>query len=412
MQLGSPKATPSVHGLWVVAAWAIAIALAYAGAGAWLAGAVEGISPAHLPTWTVLCTALGTVVALVLSLLWASQPGRQAGNAAAPAPDLDRRRFLARAITVGAGGVSGVSIAVLGRNLEWLTREAATPDALPSDAATPRAEWAGSCIRQYRTLGRTGFETSDISVCASALRPESGGYELARELIARGVNYFDTAPDYSAGGSELALGCALHGQRQRIFVSTKFCTPGGHLPARAPVADYVQAVEGSLRRLRTEYVDLVYVHSCNGVERLLCENAHEAFDRLKGQGKVRFLGVSAGATSPEAVAEAAIASGRFDVMMLAYQRGAWPHLSRIVARAAAAGIGIVATELLQGARDEGLLDRLRERDSYPQAAFRWALRNPDVAALAVPFREPRHIDEYLYASGQRAGRGDPERVLL
>src|SRR5262249_21646869 len=138
--------------------------------------------------------------------------------------------------------------------------------------------------------------------------------------------------------------------------------------------------------------------------RVLSENAHEAFERLRAQGKARFLGVSTNTPNLEQVAQAALESDRFDALMLAYHRSVWPQLSHILARAAARDVGVIATEIMQGARREGLLGQVAERGSYAQAAFRWALKDPHVAALAVRFGGRRCIDEYLYASGQR---GEP-----
>ena len=85
----------------------------------------------------------------------------------------------------------------------------------------------------------------------------------------RGVTYVDTAPDYAREGSEEVLGRAMAGRRERIFVASKFCTADGHLPPDAPVARIIEAVEGSLRRLRTDRIDLLHIHSCDRLERLL-----------------------------------------------------------------------------------------------------------------------------------------------
>ena len=92
-------------------------------------------------------------------------------------------------------------------------------------------------------------------------------------------------------------------------------------------------VEASLARLGTDYVDLVHVHSCDEIERLMDPNMHEAFDRLKQQGKVRFLGFCSHTPNLVEVANAAIDSKRFDVMMLAYHHGIWPQLAEMIARA-------------------------------------------------------------------------------
>jgi predicted aldo/keto reductase-like oxidoreductase len=195
-----------------------------------------------------------------------------------------------------------------------------------------------------------------------------------------------------------------------MFLATKFCTGGGNLPIGTSVADYIAAVEGSLERLGTDYVDLVHIHSCNSIERLLDPNVHEAFDRLRGDGKARFLGFSSHSPNLERVAEAAIESARFDVMMLAYHHGAFPRLAELIDRAHPLDMGIVAMKTLKGARHQRLLEERDQRDSYTQAAFKWVLSNPSVSCLVVSFRQPAHLDEYIYASGQKLGVAD-RRVL-
>ena len=133
---------------------------------------------------------------------------------------------------------------------------------------------------------------------------------------------------------------------------------------------------------------------------------HEAFDRLKEQGKVRFLGVSTHTPGLETVADAAIDSGRFDVMMLAYHYGAWPRLGEIMKRAHEKDVGIVAMKTLKGAKHRGLMEMRPEADSYTQAAFKWVLANPNVSCLVISFFEPQHVDEYLYASGKKLTEAD------
>jgi len=266
--------------------------------------------------------------------------------------------------------------------------------------------WKGSRVRRYRRLGRTGFEVSDIVLGTGRITGEIGE-RVARLAIERGVNYFDTAPDYAGSGSEQAMGRAIRGQRDRLFIATKFCTPVGHLPAGTPVARYVEAVEGSLRRLGTDYVDLCHVHSCDEVERLMDPNVHEAFGVLKQQGKVRFLGFSTHTPNLEQVAAAAIASGRFDVMMLAYHHGLWPKLGGLIRRARSErDMGVVAMKTLKGAKHHGLAELRDQADAYSQAALQWVLANPDVSCAVISFFELQHVDEYLFASGRAPGPAD------
>jgi aryl-alcohol dehydrogenase-like predicted oxidoreductase len=254
---------------------------------------------------------------------------------------------------------------------------------------------------------------SDISLGAgrigsSGTDPDSmkQAVDLARAAIDRGITYFDTAPDYSGANSEHVLGEAIKGHRDKMFIATKFCVADGHLPNDTPVPKIMEAVEASLTRLQTDHVDLIHVHSCDRVDRLLAPNIHEAFDKLKEQGKVRFLGVSTHTPNLEEVANAAIDSGRFDVMMLAYHFGMWNTFGPILDKAKQHDVGIVAMKTLKGAKHTNLSEFRDEKAAYSQAAFKWVLSNPDVSALVVSFWQPEQLDEYLAASGQQPRTSD------
>jgi aryl-alcohol dehydrogenase-like predicted oxidoreductase len=253
-------------------------------------------------------------------------------------------------------------------------------------------EWVGSRVRRHRPLGRTGFRMSDISFGCADLRDP----EVVRLAIDRGINYFDTSPDYSDAASERALGQGIRGtRRERVFVASKFCTPGGHLASDTPVGRVIEAVEASLHRLGTDHLDLVLIHAVNSVERLMAPNLHEAFDRLKESGKVRFLGVSSHTPDLETVMRHAVGSGRFDAIMVAYNFRHWPELTEIFAEAQRRGVGVVAMKTLKGAYHTSLRDFTpTERESFAQAAFKWVLSNRDVDGLAC-----------LRRRGHRGGRG-------
>jgi len=273
-------------------------------------------------------------------------------------------------------------------------------DEVVKTAPVWKPDWKGATVQSHRRFGRTGWSVSDIVLGTGRIRGEDGE-NVARMAIGRGVNYVDTSPDYAATGSEQAVGRAIRGRRDQLFLATKFCTPVGHLPAGSPVTKYKEAVEASLGRLGTDYVDLCHIHSCDSVERLMDENAHEAFDRLKAEGKVRFLGFSSHTPNLVEVANAAVDSGRFDVMMLAYHHGIWAPLPGIIARARSEqDMGVVAMKTLKGAKHRGLADFRDEADSYSQAALKWTLSNPNVSCAVISFFEPQHVDEYLFASGK------------
>ncbi len=336
---------------------------------------------------------------------------RAAARARVAQTDPERRSFLTGAasglgLAVGsalAGGTAVAARVLLGvgqPGIGWLRVGDGINAKVETTDARWRELWKGSRVRQLRRLGRTEVHVSDISLGSSRIDGVKGE-EIVRLALERGVNYIDTAPDYSAQGSEQAIGRALQGRRDGIFLATKWCTPIGHLPAGTPVARYKEVVEASLRRLGTDYVDLVHVHACDTVDRLDDPNLHEAFDRLRDEGKARFLGFSSHTPNLVQVVRAAIDSGRFDVMMLAYHHGIWPELASLIERARREqDMGVVAMKTLKGAKHHGLAGFREHADAYSQAAFKWVLSNPLVSCLVVSFFEHQHVDEYLWASGQ------------
>src|SRR6185369_2227196 len=280
--------------------------------------------------------------------------------------------------------------------LKYRTQYFLIPSA-PTEATSPRPEWTGSTVKSYRPLGTTGWQMSDISFGTAHVRDP----DVVRIAIDRGVNYFDTSPDYSDNDSERVVGEGIRGRRDKVFLVSKFCTPAGHLPANSRVEDIIAAVEASLGRLGTDYLDLCHIHACNELERLMAPTFHEAFDKLKEQGKVRFLGVSSHTPELETVMNQAVDSGRFHVIMVAYNFNNWPDLSNIIGKARAKGVGFVAMKTLKGAYHTVLSDFTPdERNSFTQAAFKWVQSNPDVSGLVVSISKVSHLDEYLFASGQ------------
>jgi aryl-alcohol dehydrogenase-like predicted oxidoreductase len=162
---------------------------------------------------------------------------------------------------------------------------------------------------QYRTLGNTGIRVSEIGFGGWAVggSAEASGTPFgwgrtnddeslatirrARDL---GVTFFDTADSYGFGRSESLLGIVLSRKRQDIVIATKVGVTraaDGSLLKDFSKQHIFQAIDGSLRRLRTDYVDLYQVHNPTIVQ-LRLEEIQEAMERLQEIGKVRYWGVS------------------------------------------------------------------------------------------------------------------------
>jgi predicted aldo/keto reductase-like oxidoreductase len=314
------------------------------------------------------------------------------------AKKLTRRKMLKRAATVAAAGGAGAAWYTAWKNSSYLFLIGEAP----THAPRVLAEWKGATVRSYRPLGATGIQMSDISFGGSGI----SNPDVVSRAVERGVNYFDTSPDYSRTGSEQVIGKALKSVRDKVYIASKFCTADGHLPPDTSVADIMAAVEGSLQRLQTDYLDVCIIHEVNTLERLMAPTFHEAFDRLREQGKVRFLGVSSHTPNLEEVMRHAVDSGRFQMLLVAYNFNNWPDLHTIFRDAHARGVGVVAMKTLKGAQATVLKEFADESQAFSQAAFKWVLSNPHISGLVVSIADFDQVDEYLYASGQSVTAAD------
>jgi aryl-alcohol dehydrogenase-like predicted oxidoreductase len=201
-------------------------------------------------------------------------------------------------------------------------------------------------IQQYRTLGRTGFRVSDVSLGASFLREAN----LVRYAFDKGLNYIDTADAYANGASERAIRGALpHVDRGRVFIATKaYFRPGDDKEA------VLRRARQSLDRLNTEYVDAYMMSSVSTAEGLSHPGYHAAMDQLRAEGRVRFTGVTyhgPEATDQTGMADvlcAAAEDGRFDVLLLVYNFLSHSEGDRILRAAKANNVGTTAMKTAPG----------------------------------------------------------------
>ena len=144
-------------------------------------------------------------------------------------------------------------------------------------------------------MGRTGLKVSELclgTMTFGVSADEAAAARMVDAAIDAGVNFFDTANSYAGGESERLLGTALAGRRQEVVVATKFFNPmgGGVNDSGMSRVHVMRAIDASLRRLGTDWVDLYYVHHVD-VETELEEMLH-AVDTLVRQGKVRYAACS------------------------------------------------------------------------------------------------------------------------
>ncbi|MBN1831933.1 MAG: aldo/keto reductase [Deltaproteobacteria bacterium] len=222
----------------------------------------------------------------------------------------------------------------------------------------------------YRVLGKTGLKVSTVG---------SGvGIEPDPQVIARaidlGVNYFDTARGYGNGDSERITGAALKGKRNRVILATK--TDGRTRDA------IFKDMDESLKALNTDYVDIWHLHSRDTPD-TITDEAVEACELLKKQGKTRFIGVST--HDVHAVTDRILSIGKFDVVQTTYSYaiGSAPLRQQAIARLYAEGIGMVAMKVIIAVA--GFIPRdVNLPKEGPLAAIKWVLLNPAISTT-VPY---------------------------
>ncbi len=297
---------------------------------------------------------------------------------------------------------------------------------------------------KQRPLGRTGLSVSEVSLGTWAFGSPSiyGAVDAAeaqraiRGALDAGITFFDTAPLYGTkeedGIAERVLGAALGADRDRVVVATKF----GRYHSRVHTNEFFDAasvtwsVEESLRRLGTDRIDVLFLHSPSHPDRIR-DDVWEGLAALRRSGKVRFVGLSCGFIEHTlAMTRAWAADGRIQVAQIAYSLTyrAWEP---VIAELAAHGVGIVSRESLANgflagvftrdtvfppgslnarySREEvaervALAERYRallvRRDvaSLPAAAMRWVLDNPQVATVLAGSRRLEEILDCASAS--------------
>lgn len=157
---------------------------------------------------------------------------------------------------------------------------------------------------EYRLLGRSGLKVSTITLGTMTMGGKgnfakvgnAGVAEARRQIdlcLDAGINLIDTADVYSTGGSEEIIGEVLGGKRPNgVLIATKARFPMGDGPNDRGLSRHhlIEACEASLKRLRTDVIDLYQVHQWDGQTPL--EETIDALDSLVRQGKVRYIGAS------------------------------------------------------------------------------------------------------------------------
>ena len=310
---------------------------------------------------------------------------------------------------------------------------------------------------RYRTLGRTGLSLSEIAFGGTgamgkygAVTPDAFDQVMTR-ATQLGVNLIDTAPSY--GNSEQVIGHHLAGSRDKWIVCTKVsvCGPGDGAVREADVQEAMRSFPDSLADLRTDYVDILLIHSIEqygrgpaAAERILERGGIvDAMRALQREGRVRFIGVS-GFVNELAHA---VKTGEFDVALTynSFNLLVQEAQTELLPAAREGDVGV----LLGGALYQGLLagltdfllarkaaffekcdpayhhteelvaraERLlahfsNDARALRQAAIRFSLSDPAVSAILSAMFRVEHVEENCAASDAEALTQEEIATLL
>jgi aryl-alcohol dehydrogenase-like predicted oxidoreductase len=257
---------------------------------------------------------------------------------------------------------------------------------------------------RYRRLGNTGLEVSEVAFGAHGVDNAT----LMAASIEAGINTFCTSGRYLDGREETALGDAIArigAQRDKLIILT-----GMTLRPNETVDSWLADLDASLRRLRTDYLDVFYNAMVQTREEVDSEVLFEAFDRARQAGKVRHLAVSGHHGGLQECLEVGLETGRYEIFFTKYDFVSYPDQDEILRRAAERGIGTMVFKTNAGNRQKEIKDLEAGGLSFKQATIRWALTNSDVASVAMTMTSFDQIREAVTAVG--AGLSSAEVAML
>lgn len=238
----------------------------------------------------------------------------------------------------------------------------------------------------YRTLGKTGIKVPVIGMgVMNANNPA-----LIKAAMDKGITFYDTANGYQNGRNEEMLGEVFKEYpRNSFIISTKVApnrvdTNTGIPTSATTPEDFLEKFNTSLKRLRMEYVDILYMHKALSPEMVNFKPIVKVMQQLKKEGKTRFIGVST--HNLPKIIDAMVKAGIWDVVLTTYnflnteliRANSEPpvfNMDIAIKKASDAGLGIVGMKALAGG---GFLDKARTKPINTTAAIKWVLSNPNV----------------------------------
>ncbi len=241
-----------------------------------------------------------------------------------------------------------------------------------------------------RTLGKTGLKIPILSMGVD--RPDSGS--VIKAAFNAGVYHFDTAYIYQNGKNEEQLGNFFEGkQRDSFCVSSKGMF--GYPLKDSFEKELNDKLDISLKRLKIDYVDIFYTHDIRITEKIKDERIIKAMQKIKAEGKARFIGFSSHDHNPD-ILNAAIDTGIYDVGLVCYnfKMNRLEEMDQAIERAVKAGMGIIAMKNMAG----GTEDAEGKKKINAQACLKFVWKNKNITTVIPGFTTYDQLDECLAAA--------------
>jgi len=296
--------------------------------------------------------------------------------------NINRRNFL----TALTSGVLGFG---LSKNAKGSSRK----------AGLTQSESAPIKIQKYNNLGNTGIKVPDVS-CGAISFFEPNVLRYAFDL---GVTYFDTAESYMRTKSESFIGETLKDMRDKVTITTKH-----GLRANVKKNQIIERVEASLKRLQSDYIDIAMIHGLSDISMLDNEEIQAAYAQLKKDGKIRFTGFST--HNAKVTLKQALENDFAQVVLVIYNHDEGKEIEPLIAQVHQKGIGTVAMKIFAGGKHGNLKSLISQEVSYPQAAIRWVLSNPNINTCIPTMSSYSHVEEYVATSAKPINRTDLEVI--
>ncbi len=264
---------------------------------------------------------------------------------------------------------------------------------LQSDGSTARPKPTTPPKLEYRVLGKTGLKVTTVGM-GCMITSDASVVTRAADL---GVTYFDTARGYQHGNNERMVGAALGTKRKQIVLSTK--------SEARDKASLLADLDTSLSELKTDWVDIWYLHSRDNPGAITDEMI-EAQQVAKQRGKIRFAGMST--HSLPKMSSWTVEKKAFDVVLTVCNFSIDKEMEDAIAAVAKTGTGVVGMKVMAGGGGP-VRDRMK-REGAMLAALKWVVRKPYITTTIPSMTDQDQLDENLLAMGQAYSTAD-DKIL-